>query len=135
MTQNKEMLKELKKKTIVFGAPRKVDMKNVMQTLTEIGYILQQAMQRVAPEEQHKEEKQEKAALLQNIVRRNEEKGVIEDFDKHRSMATYEEGLPTHLGRLLHETRDIALRKKIKCEQYLKERRQISKTRIRAATM
>jgi len=60
-------------KAIVFGAPRKVDMKSMRQPLIEIGYKLQQAMQRVAPEEQHKKEKQEKTALAQSIVRRNEE--------------------------------------------------------------
>merc|ERR1719203_2231666 len=58
---------------IVFGAPRKVDMKSMRQPLIEIGYKLQQAMQRVAPEEQHKKEKQEKAELSKSIVRRNEE--------------------------------------------------------------
>merc|ERR1740121_2976987 len=43
------------------------------QPLIEIGYKLQQAMQRVAPEEQHKKEKQEKAALAERISRRNED--------------------------------------------------------------
>mmetsp|Transcript_23469 Transcript_23469/g.52737 ORF Transcript_23469/g.52737 Transcript_23469/m.52737 type:complete len:1166 (+) Transcript_23469:139-3636(+) len=60
-------------KAIVFGAPRKVDMKSMRQPLIEIGYKLQQAMQRVAPEEQHKKEKLEKAQLSQNIVKRIEE--------------------------------------------------------------
>merc|ERR1719203_1589567 len=60
-------------KAIVFGAPRKVDMKSMRQPLIEIGHKLQQAMQRVAPEEQHKKEKQEKAALSQSMPRRNEE--------------------------------------------------------------
>merc|ERR1719203_2781776 len=60
-------------KAIVFGAPRKVDMKSMRQPLIEIGLKLQQAMQRVAPEEQHKKEKIEKQQLSQNIVRRIEE--------------------------------------------------------------
>merc|ERR1712039_393896 len=59
-------------KAIVFGAPRKVDMKSMRQPLIEIGSKLQQAMQRVAPEEQLKKEKQEKQKLAENIVRRME---------------------------------------------------------------
>merc|ERR1712139_555777 len=67
-----------REKAIVFGAPRKVDMKSMRQPLIEIGYKLQQAMQRVAPEEQHKKEKLEKQTLQQNIVRRiEEERGLI----------------------------------------------------------
>merc|ERR1712187_692362 len=57
-------------KAIVFGAPRKVDMKSMRQPLIEIGSKLQQAMQRVAPEEQHKKEKMEKMKLSENIERR-----------------------------------------------------------------
>mmetsp|Transcript_114923 Transcript_114923/g.371421 ORF Transcript_114923/g.371421 Transcript_114923/m.371421 type:complete len:1190 (-) Transcript_114923:112-3681(-) len=64
-------------KAIVFGAPRKVDMKSMRQPLIEIGYKLQQAMQRVAPEEQHKKEKLEKQQLSQNIVRRIEEESKL----------------------------------------------------------
>merc|ERR1712113_849329 len=60
-------------KAIIFGAPRKVDMKSMRQPLIEIGSKLQQAMQRVAPEEQHKKEKLEKQGLSQNIVKRIEE--------------------------------------------------------------
>merc|ERR1712217_956807 len=48
------------------------DMKSMRQPLIEIGSKLQQAMQRVAPEEQLKKEKQEKQHLAQNIVRRIE---------------------------------------------------------------
>merc|ERR1712217_290195 len=59
-------------KAIVFGAPRKVDMKSMRQPLIEIGSKLQQAMQRVAPEEQLKKEKAEKQQLQQNLVRRIE---------------------------------------------------------------
>merc|ERR1712187_499176 len=55
-------------KAIIFGAPRKVDMKSLRQPLIELGAKLQQAMQRVAPEEQHKKEKLEKQQLSQNIV-------------------------------------------------------------------
>merc|ERR1719210_2810621 len=62
---------------IVFGAPRKVDMKSMRQPLIEIGFKLQQAMQRVAPEEQHKKEKLEKAQLSQNIVKRMEEESKL----------------------------------------------------------
>lgn len=60
-------------KAIVFGAPRKVDMKSMRQPLIEIGYKLQQAMARVAPEEQHKKERLEKVQLSENIVPRIEE--------------------------------------------------------------
>merc|ERR1712066_896942 len=59
-------------KAIVFGSARKVDMKSMRQPLIEIGAKLQQAMQRVAPDEQLKKEKQEKQLLAQNIVRRME---------------------------------------------------------------
>merc|ERR1712217_356622 len=58
---------------IVFGAARKVDMKSMRQPLIEIGYKLQQAMQRVAPEEQQRKEKEEKKSLASNAVRRCEE--------------------------------------------------------------
>lgn len=58
---------------IVFGAPRKVDMKSMRQPLIEIGHKLQQALQRVAPEEQLKKDKVEKQMLSNNIVRRIEE--------------------------------------------------------------
>jgi len=60
-------------KAIVFGAPRKVDIKCMRQPLIEIGLKLQQAMQRVAPEEQHRQEKLEKQQLSSNIVKRIEE--------------------------------------------------------------
>merc|ERR1711881_490177 len=60
-------------KAIVFGAARKVDMKSMRQPLIEIGYKLQQAMARVAPEEQHAKEKREKMQLSQNISKRVEE--------------------------------------------------------------
>eukprot|EP00428_Durinskia_dybowskii_P000002 CAMPEP_0170292592 /NCGR_PEP_ID=MMETSP0116_2-20130129/46392_1 /TAXON_ID=400756 /ORGANISM="Durinskia baltica, Strain CSIRO CS-38" /LENGTH=900 /DNA_ID=CAMNT_0010544087 /DNA_START=104 /DNA_END=2803 /DNA_ORIENTATION=+ len=60
-------------KAIVFGAPRKVDMKSMKQPLIEIGLKLQQAMQRVAPEEQNTKEKVEKQQLSTNIVKRIEE--------------------------------------------------------------
>merc|ERR1712066_732415 len=60
-------------KAIVFGASRKVDMKSMRQPLIEMGYKLQQAMQRVAPEEQHKKERAEKVALAQTAERRTEE--------------------------------------------------------------
>ena len=60
-------------KAIVFGAPRKLDMKSMRQPLIEIGYKLQQAMQRVAPEEQHKKEKLEKQQLSTDIVQRIEQ--------------------------------------------------------------
>lgn len=67
-----------REKAIVFGATRKVDMKSMRQPLIEIGHKLQQAMQRVAPEEQHKKEKLEKQELAKNIVRRiDEERGLI----------------------------------------------------------
>eukprot|EP00971_Amphidinium_carterae_P258397 5128584-Amphidinium_carterae.1 len=49
-----------REKAIIFGASRKVDMKSMKQPLIEIGYKLQQAMHRVAPEEQLKKEKTEK---------------------------------------------------------------------------
>eukprot|EP00441_Pelagodinium_beii_P044795 CAMPEP_0197620830 /NCGR_PEP_ID=MMETSP1338-20131121/1561_1 /TAXON_ID=43686 ORGANISM="Pelagodinium beii, Strain RCC1491" /NCGR_SAMPLE_ID=MMETSP1338 /ASSEMBLY_ACC=CAM_ASM_000754 /LENGTH=1106 /DNA_ID=CAMNT_0043190115 /DNA_START=66 /DNA_END=3386 /DNA_ORIENTATION=- len=58
---------------IVFGAPRKVDMKSMRQPLMEIGYKLQTAMNRVAPEESGKKEKLEKQQLSANIVKRIEE--------------------------------------------------------------
>merc|ERR1719210_2656461 len=64
---------------IVFGAPRKVDMKSMRQPLIEIGFKLQQAMQRVAPEEQHKKEKLERAQLSQNLQTR-----VIEESKQIR---------------------------------------------------
>merc|ERR1712087_387742 len=60
-------------KAIVFGAPRKISMKSMRQPLIEIGSKLQQAMQRVAPEEQQKKEMKEKQQLSQNIVRRIED--------------------------------------------------------------
>merc|ERR1712232_742135 len=67
-----------REKAIVFGATRKVDMKSMRQPLIEIGHKLQQAMQRVAPEEQHKKEKMEKQELQKNIVKRiAEERGLI----------------------------------------------------------
>jgi len=67
-----------REKAIVFGATRKFDMKSMRQPLIEIGHKLQQAMQRVAPEEQNKKEKIEKQALYQNIVKRIEdERGFI----------------------------------------------------------
>merc|ERR1711879_980181 len=55
---------------IVFGATRKVDMKSMKQPLIEIGHKLQQAMQRVAPSEQNKKEKEEKQKLLKDIDNR-----------------------------------------------------------------
>merc|ERR1719223_1857566 len=58
---------------IVFGASRKVDMKSMRQPLIEIGYKLQQAMNRIAPEERQKKERLEKQQLSENIVRRIEE--------------------------------------------------------------
>jgi len=58
---------------IVFGAPRKVDMKSMRQPLMEIGHKLQTAMNRVAPEESGKKEKLEKQQLSANIVKRIEE--------------------------------------------------------------
>merc|ERR1719330_849914 len=64
-------------KAIVFGAPRKVDMKSMKQPLIEIGSKLQQAMQRVAPEEQHQKEKLEKQQLSKNIVKRIEEESKL----------------------------------------------------------
>jgi len=67
-----------REKAIVFGAPRKVDMKSMRQPLIEIGYKLQQAMSRVAPEEQHKKGRLEKANLASTIVKRiEEERGFI----------------------------------------------------------
>jgi len=67
-----------REQTIIFGNGRKVDMKSMRQPLIEIGHKLQQAMQRVAPEEQNKKEKLEKQALQQNIVKRiEEERGLI----------------------------------------------------------
>jgi len=62
-----------REKAIVFGATRKFDMKSLRQPLIEIGYKLQQAMSRVAPEEQHKKEKLERQQLSHNIVRRIDE--------------------------------------------------------------
>merc|ERR1712217_451980 len=62
---------------IVFGAARKVDMKSMRQPLIEIGAKLQQAMQRVAPEEQHKKEKLEKQQLSQNIVAHMEKESKL----------------------------------------------------------
>merc|ERR1712187_357953 len=62
-----------REQAIVFGAARKVDMKSMRQPLIEIGYKLQQAMQRVAPEEQQRKEKEEKKSLASNAVRRCEE--------------------------------------------------------------
>merc|ERR1712151_109323 len=62
-----------REKAIVFGATRKVDMKSMKQPLIEIGHKLQQAMQRVAPLEQHKKEKLEKTELLKNIGQRMKE--------------------------------------------------------------
>ncbi|CAE8600908.1 unnamed protein product, partial [Polarella glacialis] len=55
---------------IVFGAPRKLDMKSMRQPLIEIGFKLQQAMQRVAADELQKKDKLEKAHLLTNIRER-----------------------------------------------------------------
>mmetsp|Transcript_45585 Transcript_45585/g.122893 ORF Transcript_45585/g.122893 Transcript_45585/m.122893 type:complete len:917 (+) Transcript_45585:90-2840(+) len=60
-------------RAIVFGSPRKADMKSMRQPLIEVGYKLQQAMVRVAPEEQHKKEKLEKQQLEKTIVKRIEE--------------------------------------------------------------
>lgn len=57
---------------IVFGAATKVDMKSMRQPLIEIGYKLQQAMQRVAQEELHKKDKLDKVTLLTNIRERME---------------------------------------------------------------
>merc|ERR1712060_985774 len=59
-----------REKAIVFGATRKVDMKSMRQPLIEIGHKLQQAMQRVAPEESHKKERIERAELHQTINQR-----------------------------------------------------------------
>merc|ERR1711920_1223218 len=64
-------------KAIVFGSARKVDMKSMRQPLIEIGSKLQQAMQRVAPEEQHKKEKLEKQQLSQNIVAHMEKESKL----------------------------------------------------------
>eukprot|EP00930_Biecheleria_cincta_P022810 TRINITY_DN1658_c0_g1_i1.p1 TRINITY_DN1658_c0_g1~~TRINITY_DN1658_c0_g1_i1.p1 ORF type:complete len:1165 (+),score=318.11 TRINITY_DN1658_c0_g1_i1:305-3496(+) len=58
---------------IVFGAPRKVDMKSMRQPLVEIGTKLQTAMNRVAPEESGKKERLEKQQLSASIVKRIEE--------------------------------------------------------------
>eukprot|EP00427_Karlodinium_veneficum_P025303 CAMPEP_0169102040 /NCGR_PEP_ID=MMETSP1015-20121227/21956_1 /TAXON_ID=342587 /ORGANISM="Karlodinium micrum, Strain CCMP2283" /LENGTH=1112 /DNA_ID=CAMNT_0009163117 /DNA_START=28 /DNA_END=3366 /DNA_ORIENTATION=+ len=59
-----------REKAIVFGATRKVDMKSMRQPLIEIGHKLQQAMQRVAPEDQQKKERFEKAGLVKTIQER-----------------------------------------------------------------
>merc|ERR1711948_193401 len=64
-------------KAIVFGSPRKVDMKSMRQPLIEIGAKLQQAMSRVAPEEQLKKEKAEKQQLQQNLVARCKEESKM----------------------------------------------------------
>eukprot|EP00929_Paragymnodinium_shiwhaense_P085951 TRINITY_DN4640_c1_g1_i2.p2 TRINITY_DN4640_c1_g1~~TRINITY_DN4640_c1_g1_i2.p2 ORF type:complete len:1291 (+),score=520.77 TRINITY_DN4640_c1_g1_i2:132-4004(+) len=60
-------------KAIVFGSSRKVDMTAMRQPLIELGHKLQQAMQKIAPEEQHKKEKLEKQQLSVNLARRVEE--------------------------------------------------------------
>eukprot|EP00931_Biecheleriopsis_adriatica_P033601 TRINITY_DN194_c0_g1_i2.p1 TRINITY_DN194_c0_g1~~TRINITY_DN194_c0_g1_i2.p1 ORF type:complete len:1149 (+),score=363.94 TRINITY_DN194_c0_g1_i2:107-3553(+) len=64
-------------KAIVFGAPRKVDMKSMRQPLMEIGYKLQTAMNRVAPEESSKKERLEKQQLSANIAKRIEEESRL----------------------------------------------------------
>merc|ERR550514_630377 len=51
------------RKAIVFGAPRKVDMKSMRQPLIDIGHKLQQAILRVAPDDQFKSERLEKQQL------------------------------------------------------------------------
>merc|ERR1712151_223852 len=60
-----------------FGSPRKVDMKSMRQPLMGIGAKLQQAMSRVAPEEQLKKEKAEKQQLQQNLVARCKEESKM----------------------------------------------------------
>merc|ERR1712187_932596 len=62
-----------REKAIVFGATRKVDMKSMKQPLIEIGHKLQQAMNRVAPEEQHKKETMEKQQIVVDNNKRVEE--------------------------------------------------------------
>lgn len=67
-----------KDRAIVFGAARKVDMKSMRQPLIEIGHKLQQAMQRVAPEEQQKKEKSKRKEIEKSIQQRvNEERSLI----------------------------------------------------------
>merc|ERR1719498_2260461 len=67
-----------RERAIVFGAPRKVDMKSMRQPLIEIGHKLQQAMQRVAPEEQQKKEKSKRKEIEKSIQQRvNEERSLI----------------------------------------------------------
>merc|ERR1712048_1149475 len=63
-------------KAIVFGSARKVDMKSMRQPLIEIGQKLQQAMQRVAPEEPHKKEKLEKHQLSLTVEKRAEQERI-----------------------------------------------------------
>jgi len=58
---------------IVFIHRQKVDMKAMRQPLMEVGFKLQQIMQKVNPGEQQKSEKLEKQQLTTNIERRIEE--------------------------------------------------------------
>merc|ERR1712048_1378741 len=57
-------------KAIVFGSGRRVDMKSMRQPLIDMGHKLQQALARVAPEEQHKKEKLEKKGIAETIDKR-----------------------------------------------------------------
>merc|ERR1719265_2971215 len=56
-----------REQAIIFGAPRKVDMKNMRQPLIQIGKQLQEAMNRVNPEDQTKRERLEKQEISSNI--------------------------------------------------------------------
>merc|ERR1712113_728662 len=119
-------------KAIIFGAPRKVDMKSMRQPLIEIGSKLQQAMQRVAPEEQQKKEMKEKQQLSQNIVKRIEEetkqirqrKEEIErrkeEKEKHKEMLDQE----AEKARRAQEEREAQIERKRQDDEREKHQRE-----------
>lgn len=56
-----------RQQAIVFGAPQKVDMRSMRQPLIEIGFKLQQALNRVAPKEQVKAEVSQKEEIYKDL--------------------------------------------------------------------
>mmetsp|Transcript_114761 Transcript_114761/g.180710 ORF Transcript_114761/g.180710 Transcript_114761/m.180710 type:complete len:1113 (+) Transcript_114761:62-3400(+) len=120
-----------REKAIVFGATRKVDMKSMKQPLIEVGYKLQQAMQRIAPEELHKKEKFEKQKLLDEIDKR-----MKEELQKNRQRKEIIEQRKEDSERLKAQ-RDYEAMEKLRKEEMRtaeeERKRQLQEREIRAA--
>merc|ERR1712151_1196321 len=110
-------------KAIVFGSPRKVDMKSLRQPLIEIGAKLQQAMSRVAPEEQLKKEKAEKQQLQQNLVPRCKEESKMIRLRKEEIERRKEESEQRKLAqdKELRRQEEERMRKELEAENQRQE--------------